>query len=196
LRLRAGIAPLNALIDAGVSVGLGMDGTTLNDDEDMFTEMRLAANLHRTPRLDGPAPGRRDIWRLATAGGARLFQAGDDIGRLAPGFAADLVMLRLDRIAWPWIAPEIDPLLLLFMRASSRDVDTVLIGGEVVLRDGQPTRFDLDQAAGALVEELTGASISSEAVALVEKLTPYLAAHYRNWSSPDLEAYDSFNSRH
>jgi cytosine/adenosine deaminase-related metal-dependent hydrolase len=196
LRLRAGVAPLNALLAAGASVALGMDGTTLNDDEDMFAELRLAANLHRTPRLDGPAPDSRDIWRMATAGGARLFQAEDHIGRLAPGFAADIVLLRLDRITWPWVAPEIDPLLLLSMRASSRDVDMVLVGGDVVLRDGRPTRFDLTEAAAALIEELASASVSREAIEVVEKLMPYLSAHYQGWPFPDLETYDAFNSRH
>lgn len=195
LRLRAGIAPLNALLDAGVSVGLGMDGTTLNDDEDMFTEMRLAANLHRTPRLDGPAPGLKDIWHLATVGGARLFQAGERIGRLAPGYAADIVLLRLDRITWPWVAPEIDPLLLLQRRSQARDVESVLVGGEVVLQDGRPTRFDLAAAAAALVEELASANISRHSVELVEKLMPRLADHYRRWSFPELEPYAAFNAR-
>jgi cytosine/adenosine deaminase-related metal-dependent hydrolase len=195
LRLRAGVAPLNALLQAGVNVGLGMDGTTLNDDEDMFAEMRLAANLHRTPRLDGPAPGLADIWRLATTGGARLFQAGERIGRLAPGYAADIVLLRLDRITWPWVAPETDPLQLLLMRSSARDVDTVLVDGEVLLRDGQPTRFDLAQAGAALVEELSSAAVPREAVEIVEKLMPYLVTHYRRWPFPELKPYEAYNSR-
>jgi cytosine/adenosine deaminase-related metal-dependent hydrolase len=195
LRLRAGMAPLNALLEGGVSVALGMDGTTLNDDEDIFAEMRLAANLHRTPRLDGPAPAPRDIWRMATIGGARLFQAAGHIGRLAPGYVADIVLLRLDRITWPWVAPEIDPRQLLLMRASARDVDTVLVEGEVVLRDGQPTRFDLAEAGAALVEELSTAAVPRENIEMIEKLMPYLAAHYRRWPFPELEPYEAFNSR-
>lgn len=195
LRLRAGMAPLNALLEAGASIALGMDGTTLADDEDIFAEMRLAANLHRTSRLDGPAPTPRDIWRLATIGGARLFQAGHRIGRLAPGYAADIVLLRLDRLTWPWVAPESDPLQLLLMRAAARDVDVVLIDGEVVLRDGQPTRFDLAEAGAALVEELSSAAVPGAAIETVEKLMPYLAAHYRRWPVPELKPYEAYNSR-
>jgi 5-methylthioadenosine/S-adenosylhomocysteine deaminase len=195
LRLRAGMAPLNALLEAGASVALGMDGTTLADDEDFFAEMRLAAHLHRTPRLDGPAPNPQDIWRLATAGGARLFQAGHRIGRLAVGYAADIVLLRLDRLTWPWVAPESDPLQLLLMRAAARDVDMVLIDGEVVLRNGQPTRFDLAEAGAALVDELSGAAAPGAAIEMVEKLMPYLADHYRRWPFPELKPYEAYNSR-
>ena len=80
LRLRAGIAPLNALRAAGVTVALGMDGTALNDDDDMFTEMRLALRLHRPPQYGAPHPSPADILALATAGGAKLLRAQEELG--------------------------------------------------------------------------------------------------------------------
>ena len=195
LRLRAGIAPLNAMLAAGLSVGLGMDGTTLNDDEDMFTEMRLALNLHRTPQLEGPAPTAADIWRLATEGGARLLQAGARLGRLAPGYAADLVLLRLERILWPWTAPEADPALLLLTRACARDVDTVYVGGDVVLQDGKPSRIDMAAAATALAESLAATPFPGEAEQMVQALLPHLRAYYRQWQAGELVPYSTYNSR-
>lgn len=195
LRLRAGITPLNALLTAGVNVGLGMDGTTLNDDEDIFAEMRLALNLHRTPHLGGPAPGVKDIWGLATAGGAKLFQAGTQLGRLEPGYAADIVLIRLDRITWPWVAPEVDPHLLLLTRSQAGDVDTVLVDGEVVLQDGKPTRFDMVAAGMALREALADTTVSKASIDMVERLLPYLEAHYGNWPFQDLDPYTAYNSR-
>lgn len=195
LRLRAGVAPLNALLGAGANVALGMDGTTLNDDEDMFTEMRLALNLHRTPQMKGPAPTVGDIWRLATSGGARLLQAGDYLGRIAPGYAADLVLLRLDRILWPWVAPEVDPHLLLLSRARAADVDTVLVGGEVALRDGQPLRFDWQDAGRTLAEELAATAPPDGAHELVKVMMPAIEAYYGAWPQPDLRPYAAFNSR-
>lgn len=195
LRLRAGIAPLNGLFAAGVNVALGMDGTTLNDDEDMFTEMRLALNLHRTPSLDGPAPTVEQVWGMATVGGARLFQAAGRLGKLEVGYAADVVLLRLDRLAWPWVAPDIDPRLLLLTRAQARDVDTVLIGGKVMLRDGRPTQFDEGAAGEAIARILRDAQISPEAIEVVRLLMPLVAAHYRSWPVPELKPFDARNSR-
>ena len=195
LRLRAGIAPLNALIEAGVTVALGMDGTSLNDDEDMFTEMRLALRLHRTPILGGPAPSVARIFEIATAGGAKLLRKEAALGRLAPGFAADLVLVDLERITWPWTAPEIDPRALVVLRARAGDVDTVLIAGEAVLEGGQPTRFDPAEAGKELAERLAATAYPRERAALVARLLPHLEAYYQAWEMPALTPYSVYNSR-
>jgi cytosine/adenosine deaminase-related metal-dependent hydrolase len=195
LRLRAGIAPLNALIEAGATLALGMDGTTINDDEDMFAEMRLALRLHRTPMLDGPAPSVAQIFEMATAGGAKLLRKETSLGRLAPGYAADLVLVDLERITWPWVAPEVDPRDLLVQRARAGDVDTVLIAGEVVLRDGQPTRFDAAEAGRELAARLAAEPYPEAAARLVEALLPRVEAYYRGWEMPELEPYSVYNSR-
>lgn len=79
LRLRSGIAPLNALLSAGVTTGIGLDGTTINDNDDMWQEMRLALRLNRTPGLDGPAPRETDVFDLATRFGAALFAPPEDL---------------------------------------------------------------------------------------------------------------------
>ncbi len=195
LRLRAGIAPVNALIEAGVTVALGMDGTSLNDDEDMFTEMRLALRLHRTPVLGGPAPSVARIFEMATAGGARLLRKEATLGRLAPGFAADLVLIDLERVTWPWTAPEIDPRELLVLRARAGDVDTVLIAGEVVLQGGRPTRFDPAAAGKELAERLAREAYPKERAELVARLLPHLEAYYQAWEMPALEPYSVYNSK-
>ena len=195
LRLRAGVAPLNGMLEGGVNVALGMDGTTLNDDEDMFTELRLAHKLHRTPELDGPAPTVQQIWRLATEGGANLLLKNGHLGQLKPGFAADVVLLNLERMLWPWSAPEAEPVGLLLARAQARDVDTVLVAGERVVAAGKPTRIDVQAAGEELARMLTAAPLSAEAAAMVQALTPHVAAHYRNWPGADLIPYEVRNSR-
>ena len=195
LRLRAGIAPLNAMLAAGVTVGLGMDGTTINDDEDYFDEMRLAMRLHRTPRFDGPAPSPAQVLEMATTGGARLMRKEDTLGAIAPGRAADLVLIDLDRVEWPWVAPEADPRELLLMRAGAEDVDTVIIGGEVVLRDGRPTRFDLDDVAAEAAAMLASQPFRSEDARMVERLREHVEAYYRTWEVPDLAPWTVYNAR-
>lgn len=195
LRLRAGIAPLNQMLQAGVTVGLGMDGTTLGDDEDMFAEMRLAARLHRLPQLGDPAPSFADIFQMATTGGATLLMQQQSLGKIAPGYKADLVLVNCDRITYPWIAPEANPLHVMLMRARAADVDTVLVNGKIVLQNGQPTGFDLQAVGQEIANQLNAASNQQDYRVLARDLRPYLANWYANWNVTDLKPYGAFNSR-
>jgi len=195
LRLRAGIAPLNGLLTGGVNVALGMDGTTLNEDEDMFSEMRLALRLHGTPVLGEAAPAPAEIFSLATLGGARLMREEGRLGRIAGGHAADLVLVDLGRMTWPWMAPEADPRDVVLYRARAGDVDTVLVDGEVVLRDGMPTRFDVEDVGRELAERLDATPYPEEGARLVEQLLPHLEAWYREWQIPDLDPWIRYNSK-
>jgi cytosine/adenosine deaminase-related metal-dependent hydrolase len=195
LRLRAGIAPLRAFLGAGVTTGLGMDGTTLDDDEDMFTEMRLALRLQADPCIDAPVPAPRDVFSIATLGGAKLMRQDGRIGRLAEGYAADLVLIDLTRITWPWVAPECDPRDLILMRAKAGDVTQVLVDGETVLKDGRPTRFDVMEVGRELAERLTEEPALDDAAQLVETLIPHLEAFYQAWEMPPLDPYGQYNSR-
>ncbi|MFO1060033.1 MAG: amidohydrolase family protein [Dongiaceae bacterium] len=195
LRLQAGIAPVQALEAAGVTVGLGMDATTLDDDDDMLAEMRLALRLHREPVLGQPALAPRDVLRLATTGGARLMRREATLGRLAPGRPADLVVVDMRRACWPWIAPECDPIDLVLLRARQGDVQCVLIDGEVVYRDGRPTRFDLDAAAREMAERMAAAADPADRAAAAQAILPHLEAWYRGWPLPPLSPYAVLNSR-
>ena len=195
LRLRAGIAPLNALLAAGATVALGMDGTAMGDDEDMFAEMRLALRLARPPVLDAPAPAPADVFGLATAGGAKLLRKEDRLGRLAPGFQADLAVVDLTRALWPWTAPEVPPHDLVVLRARAGDVATVLVAGEVVLAEGRPTRFDEQAAARELAARLAATKAPAEDAAFARRLLPHLEAWYKGWARPRPAPFTSYNSR-
>ena len=195
LRLRAGMAPLTAMLSGGATVGLGMDGTTLSDDEDMFSEMRLAMRLQRSPQINSPAPGYGDILRLATAGSAKLMGKEQQIGQLAPGYRADVVLVNCDRITWPWISPEANPLHVMLMRAKATDVDTVLVNGNVVLKSGMPTGFDLGAVGQMIAEQLDAAPNRDQYRALAAELIPHLGQWYAQWQVPSLSPYAAFNSR-
>jgi cytosine/adenosine deaminase-related metal-dependent hydrolase len=195
LRLRAGIAPARALVEAGVTVGLGLDGHGFDDDDDMLREMRVAMWLQRGPMLGSSTLTPRQVLGLATMGGARLMGKDGLLGRLAPGYAADLVVVDLGRLSWPWVAPEVDARDLLVLRGQSRDVRTVLVDGEVVLQDGQPTRFDVQATGRELADRLAGMPFPSEAAARIGLLKPHLEAFYQGWDLPELEPYTRYNSR-
>lgn len=195
LRLRAGILPLNSLLASGTTTALGMDGMTINDNEDMWQEIRLALRLHRTPRLNSPAPTPADIFRMVTHGGATLLRAAGQRGTLAPGHQADVVLLNLDRLTWPWVAPEVDPLSLVLYRASAGDVDTVLVGGEIVVEGGRVTTFDEAAAGQELATNLDKLDYPADDAAMVESLMPHIIKYYEDWELQSLEPYIVYNSR-
>ncbi|HET6975461.1 MAG TPA: 5'-deoxyadenosine deaminase [Pyrinomonadaceae bacterium] len=138
LKLGSGIAPIVKLLEQGISVSLGADGAACNNRLDMFTEMRTAALLQKA--LHGPEvlPANRAL-RLATIDGARALGLGDEVGSLEVGKRADLAVVRLDRLH---ATPVEDVVSAVVYSAQPDDVDTVLIDGEFVLRDGKLLRID------------------------------------------------------
>jgi cytosine/adenosine deaminase-related metal-dependent hydrolase len=157
MRLASGIAPIRALRDAGVPVGLAVDGSASNDSGHLLGEARLALLLQRVAHgpLKGPsALTAREVLEIATRGGARVLGR-DDIGALAPGMAADIVTVPLDEIGLAGAGH--DPLAALFF-CHVPSVRHSVVNGRVVVRDGRLVTLDLprlverhNQFAAALV---------------------------------------------
>ena len=127
------------------------------------------------------------------AGGARLLRKQDRLGRLAPGFQADLAVVDMTRPLHPWTAPETPPHDLVVLRAG--DVTTVLVAGDVVLAEGRPTRFDEPAAARALAARLAATPFPAEGAAFAKRLLPHLEAWYKGWARPRPAPFTSYNSR-
>ncbi|WP_245450763.1 amidohydrolase family protein [Borborobacter arsenicus] len=181
LRLHAGIAPLAHYVAAGVNVALGSDNTTLNDDEDLFTEARLARALTRSPAWDGlPALGTKTLWSMMSANGARAMGLGDQIGEIAPGRAADLVALDLQNVRTPYLDPDLDLLSAILGRARGGDIRMTMIGGDIVYRDGQFTHHDMRTLAERcrLDGERSKVAPTALSAAQAETLNDHLRAHY------------------
>jgi hypothetical protein len=98
-------------------------------------------------------------------------------------------------MTFPWVAPEIDPRALVVYRARRGDVDSVLVGGEVVFADGRPTRFDVGEVAREVAAILAAQPFRAERAALVERLDPILRAWYLGWEMPEPVPYTAYNSR-
>jgi cytosine/adenosine deaminase-related metal-dependent hydrolase len=141
LRLGAGVAPVRELLDAGVRVGLGVDGSASNERSDLMFEVKQALLVARG--RGGPAAlTTRDALRLGTRGGAALL-ARDDIGSLEPGKRADLAVWRADGLELGGAEDPVGGLVL----SGPHHVDRLYVGGEVVERDGRLVRADEQEIA-------------------------------------------------
>jgi cytosine/adenosine deaminase-related metal-dependent hydrolase len=154
MRLASGIAPVRAMLDHGVRVGLGVDGSASNDCGHLLLEARQAMLLQRVAS-GTPAFGARAALELATLGGAAVLGR-DDIGSLEPGKSLDLAAFNLQGVA---AAGAADPVAALVL-TGPHNASSVLVGGRVVVREGQITSFDLasvlarhNQLARRLVDE-------------------------------------------
>ena len=198
LRLRVGILPAARLLEKGVNVSIGMDGTTLNDDEDMLQELRLVAKLHRLPRglYYAACPTSEDVLRMATANGARSMTLQDSIGSLEAGKKADVVLIDLDRIEQPYLDPRVHIVDAILYRARGMDVDTVLVDGEVVLRDRQFVKIDENE----IVRELRASAeadptpLQARWHAALQELKPHVVRFYEHWETPAYEPCYAVNT--
>jgi cytosine/adenosine deaminase-related metal-dependent hydrolase len=163
MRLASGIAPVRRMLDAGVPVGLGVDGSASNDGAHLLGEARMGMLLARVGRaMEPPAAGpdgrlrpgcdlgpaemtARDMLAVATRGGAQVLGR-DDIGHLAPGMAADLALFDLRTLPFAGGAVH-DPVAALLLCAPAQAAWTV-VDGRVVVREGRLATVD----AGPLVE--------------------------------------------
>ena len=148
MRLASGIAPVRRMIDRGVRVGLGVDGSASNDSGGLLAEARQTMLLQRVG-LGPAAMTAREALRLATRGGAAVLGR-DDIGVLAPGMAADIVAFDLSAIEYAGALH--DPLAALAFCAPPR-ASLVMVNGRVVVRGGEFVRFD-ESAHAALHNRL------------------------------------------
>ena len=156
--LGVGMAPVAKMRAHGVTVGLGSDGAASNNSQNMIETMKVAALGQRV------AQGRPDVLTaneavlLATEGGARTLSQPQQLGVLKPGYQADLVVFRMDMAR---TIPVHDPLASIVFSAGEENVETVIIGGRVIMENGRFTTVDEEKllieaqaAARALVERI------------------------------------------
>ncbi|MCB1889869.1 MAG: TRZ/ATZ family hydrolase [Rhodocyclaceae bacterium] len=137
MKLASGIAPVPAMLAAGIPVGLGTDGAASNNRLDLFEEMRQAALLAKVGAMDATAVSAAEALTMATLGGARALGLDNEIGSIVPGKWADLCAVALDTLD---LSPCFDPLSHLVYVAGRENVRHVWVGGQLVARDRHLTR--------------------------------------------------------
>ena len=137
LRLGSGIAPVREFLDVGLNVGLGSDGSLTSDNQNMFEAMRFAGTVGtiRFPYRADRWVAARDVWRMATTGGAAVVAQDGTLGRVEAGRKADLIILRTDSTM---MTPLFSSINALVYAQSGADVRTVLVSGQVLSRTAAP----------------------------------------------------------
>src|SRR5713101_546651 len=133
MMIASGVAPVPEMRAAGIAIGLGTDGPAgSNNDLDLMEEIDLAAKLAKITRMDPLAINAKAVVEMATIDGAKALHMEKEIGSLEKGKKADLILISLDE---PNAVPMYDVYAQLAYALKASDVETVLIGGHVVMRD-------------------------------------------------------------
>ena len=176
LRLGSGVAPVRALLDAGVNLGVGTDGSQCSDNQNLFEAMRMATFVSRigNPEVESWL-GAEEAFLMATEGGAHLLGQSGVLGRIEPGYRADIVFLELNHVNY---IPLNDPLLQLVFGEDGTAVDSVMIDGKMVLEHRRIITIDeaaLRREAQATVERLreANAELKTFSLALEEHVSRY-----------------------
>jgi 5-methylthioadenosine/S-adenosylhomocysteine deaminase len=186
-RLRSGVAALNVFEAKGINTAIGIDEAGINDDRDMLQEMRMVLRAHRVPGMvDADVPTIAQVFRMATSGGAKTTAFGDRLGVLAPGKAADMVLIDWRQVAYPYLDAETPVLDAVLQRGKAGGVRTVVCDGEVIYADGKFTKVDRDAALGALHQDLQKALADDEVERrnLSKALLPHVRAFYASYIDP------------
>ena len=142
LRLGSGFAPIPLMVERGVHVALGCDGSASNDNQVMFDVMKTAALMHTVRDADYrrwlPA---KKVLQMATIEGARVLRCAGQLGFIGPGALADIILLD---ITTPAFTPLNNPFRHLVYCETGSSVRTVLVGGQVVVEDGKVLTVDED----------------------------------------------------
>lgn len=139
MKIAAGVAPVPAMLAAGVAVGLGTDGAASNNDLDLWEEIDTAAKLHKVISADPTVVDAREALRMATIDGARALDLEAEIGSLEVGKRGDLIVVGVDA---PHQQPHYDPYSLLAYSTGGADVQAVVVDGAIVVEQRRVLTLD------------------------------------------------------
>ena len=149
MKTAAGISPVTKMLEAGIHVGLGTDGSASNNDLDMWEEMRLAAFLQKVDRMDPEVMPANTVLTMATRGGAEAIGLGKSIGSLEVGKRADIIQVSFDDVHF---VPTYNVKAHLVYVADEQDVTSVVVDGKVLMQDKKLLTIDTERVTREATE--------------------------------------------
>ncbi|HSI40565.1 MAG TPA: amidohydrolase family protein [Xanthobacteraceae bacterium] len=181
IRLCDATARVAELAARGVRVGVGSDNSSVMDDEDLFCEARVAVRLAgRRNWTSAPSPTGRQMLAMLTENGAAIAGFAGQIGRIEPGWFADLTALSLDATRGVYLDPDMPLIEALAARGRGADVRLTMVEGRILYRDGVFPHLDV-AAIGAAAAQAAARARRPDNDAYIDltvRLRPYLAAFY------------------
>jgi len=142
LKLASGVSPVPSLLEAGVNVSLGTDGSSSNNVSDMFEVMKVAALLHKGVSKEPTLLPADEVLKMATIDGAKALLWDEQIGSIEAGKKADLAILNFRK---PHLCPLYNEISHLVYSARAADVETVLVNGKIVMEDRKLKTVDMEK---------------------------------------------------
>lgn len=141
-KLASGVCKVPQMLECGVNVALGCDGGPSNNDYDLIREMKLVAIIHKAVTLDPLIVPAETVLEMATINGARALGLEHEIGSLEVGKKADMIIVDLNRLH---TTPSPNSISTLVYAATGGEVETVVVDGQIVVRDGQLLTMDEEE---------------------------------------------------
>lgn len=142
LKLASGIAETSKMLEKGICLAIGTDGAASNNSLDMFTETKLCALLQKGILKNASKLTAEQALYAATIGGAKALSRQNETGKIKEGFDADIIILNADS---PNLCPVFDPVSTVVYSASSGNVETTIIGGEIVMEKNEFVTIDMEK---------------------------------------------------
>ena len=150
MKLGSGIAPVPRMINRGISVGIGTDGGASNNNMDLFTEMDMAAKLHKVRTMDPTVMDALTVLKMATIEGARALGLSHETGSLETGKKADVIVIDTHK---PHLTPMYNPFSHLVYAARGQDVSHTIINGKLVMENRRLLTLDLKEVMARAMEK-------------------------------------------
>jgi cytosine/adenosine deaminase-related metal-dependent hydrolase len=178
LHLHSGLAPAIEMRKRGCSVALGIDGKALDDDDDALRELRLAYLLHAGTGFDR-ALTRQQALQAAVGNGRFAVTNVNDGGLIEAGSAADMLLLDWTALDNDALREDIEPINMLFSRATARHIRELIVGGRTIVRDGRVTGVDKPAIRHEVLSRMrSGMAKNATLLSALSALDQAVARHY------------------
>lgn len=142
LKLASGFAPVDKMLNRGISVALGTDGSSSNNNLNMFEEINLAAIINKAVNLDAVSVPAISALEMATINGAKALNWDKEIGSIELGKKADLILIDIDK---PHLYPHHNIISSLAYSVQASDVDTVIVDGKIIMEKREIKTLDVEK---------------------------------------------------